>query len=138
MGFQDILALDKELRDGIGVDGDKKQSLGQVLARYERNRTAETRAVVHIARFASPYQYNQSHRKERFLQKLFLCNAVLRVLLNKVTFGFFPKPLIFTLFEREDLTYRQIARRCGLGTVSLVAALSILILKKTGLAGFFV
>jgi hypothetical protein len=35
-------------------------SLGQALDRYEQNRKGEHRAMIRLARFGSPYQYNQS------------------------------------------------------------------------------
>jgi hypothetical protein len=70
--------------------------------------------LIRIARFGSPYQYNQSLWKDRLGKKLRTANVALRLLLNKLTFGVFPKQMV--LMVNDDMTYRQIARKADLGT----------------------
>lgn len=124
MGFQDVLSLDQVLKQG------KNETIGKSLKGYEKIRSPETRAIIHIARFGSPYQYNQSHHIDRLRKKLWMANVVFRLLLNKVSFGIFPKQLMMTLYGEEKLSYRQVARRCGIATSALLVAMSLVMIKS--------
>lgn len=125
--FGETLALAKEKKK----QGD---TLGKALKEYERVRAPETRSLIKIARFGAPYQYGQSLLKDRIGKQLWFYNVILRMLLNKITFSLFPKPMIFMVND-INLTYRQVRRRADLGTAALLlsgaAAIMKLCLKKS-------
>ena len=52
----------------------------------------------------------------------------MRLLLNKITFGLFPKQMIFYVMDRK-LTDRQIARRADFGTAGLMSVLAFAAFK---------
>jgi 2-polyprenyl-6-methoxyphenol hydroxylase-like FAD-dependent oxidoreductase len=68
-GLMDVIALDRALRGDDIVKGNATgrfpASLGQALDRYQRNRVPEHRALIRLARFGAPYQYNQPWRRDR-------------------------------------------------------------------------
>ena len=149
-GLADVVQLKEILEQSGNI------SLGAALKEYERVRAPEvrsksfssfllnlaentkhdfalihlplqTRALIRIARFCAPYQYNQSLRKDRLGKKLWTANVALRLLLNKLTFGIFPKQMV--LMVNDDMTYRQVARKADLGTAVLVSASILSVLK---------
>jgi hypothetical protein len=139
--LQDVVALDRALRGEDIVRGSSSSAispsasstitnsppaptLGQALDRYERNRKGEHRALIRLARFGAPYQYNQSWWKDRLGKQLWTINVVVRVLLNKVSFGFIP-PAAILLAQRHELTYRQVMRKAD-ATINVVKASVVL------------
>jgi len=89
----------------------------------------QTRALIRIARFGAPYQYNQPLLRDKIGKFVHTTNLVLRLLLNKMTFGMFPKPMILSVTMDSDLTFRQVARRADLGTAALFSLSAAIILK---------
>jgi len=130
-GLMDVVKLDGIL-DLLGSKG----SLGQALQEYEHVQAPETRALIRIARFGSPYQYNQSLRKDRIGKKLWTANVAMRLLLNKITAGLFPKPMIMMVNDMT-LSYRQIARRADLGTAGLMTLFTFAMFKYLVKMRFF-
>lgn len=123
--FNEILATTGDSKDSTES---KKLSLGAALKEYERIQAPETRALIRLARFGGPYQYNQPLLKDRIGKKLWTANVILRVLLNKISFGMFPKPMVLMMNVKE-LSYRQIVRRADLGTAGLICIFAFLLLK---------
>lgn len=136
-GLGDVVALDRALR---GVDvltgkekkkvgrtwrrrkkGEKKKkkpSLGMALKTYERVRRPEIKALIRLARFGAPYQYRQTLHRDRIGHKLWTMNVLLRLFLNKLTFGLIPTACIM-LSQDNDLTFRQVMRRADWTTFGL-------------------
>jgi len=81
-----------------------------------------------VARFSAPYQYSQPHYIDRILQKLWLVNILARNILNKVSFGVLPPPMIMMTMDKK-LTYRQMARKGDTGTAVTVLVLAGVLLK---------
>jgi kynurenine 3-monooxygenase len=137
-GLQDVVALDRALRGEDIVRGSSSNtlasttmtnsppapSLGQALDRYEQNRKGEHRALIRLARFGAPYQYSQSWWRDRLGKQLWTMNAVIRVLLNKISFGLIP-PVAILLAQKHELTYRQVMRRAD-ATINVVKASAVL------------
>ena len=88
----------------------------------------QTKALIKLARFGSPYQYNQPLRMDRIGKKLWTINVIIRVLLNKVSFGVIPKPAIMMMAD-DNLTFKQVMRRADLVTFCL-GTFASWILKK--------
>lgn len=135
-GLMDVIQFGECLRKGK----EKKEKLSVLLKAYEKIRAPETRALIRIARFGSPYQYNQPLRKDRVGKTLWTMNFALRLLLNKISFGIFPKQMIM-LLQDYSLTYRQVARKADLGTLVLKAIVLcfgyFMFLKKGAFSGLF-
>lgn len=74
--------------------------------------------MIRLARFGSPYQYNQPLLKDRIGKKLWTINILLRVILNKVSLNVIPKPAIM-LSQDATLNFRQIMRRADILTFCL-------------------
>lgn len=130
-GFADVVQFNNTLST---VNGD----LGDVLKEYERVRAPETRALIRIARFGAPYQYNQPHRIDRLRKKLFTINFALRLLLNKVSFGLIPKPMIAAM-ANPKLSYLEVAKRADATTfvISMVLIKMMSILFAPTLRSFW-
>ena len=88
------------------------------MKKFEVNRLAETKALIRLARFGSPYQCNQPLYIDKVGKKLWTFNVLIRVLLNKASFGVVPKPAIM-LAQNPDLTFRQVMFRADLVTFCL-------------------
>ena len=88
----------------------------------------QTRALIRLARFGSPYQYNQPLRKDRLGKKLWTVNIAMRVILNKVTMGIFPKPMILNASSNK-MTYRKLVRQADMGTAVLMPVLAFSLFK---------
>ncbi|OEU11337.1 hypothetical protein FRACYDRAFT_192784 [Fragilariopsis cylindrus CCMP1102] len=128
-GLMDVVQFDKILAkthndDDRSVEG----SLGRALTEYERIQAPETRALIRLARFGSPYQYNQPLRKDRLGKKLWTVNIAMRVILNKVTMGIFPKPMILNASSNK-MTYRKLVRQADMGTAVLMSVLAFSLFK---------
>jgi len=115
-GLGDVMALDRALKASKG-------HIGPALKFYENDRGPEIKALIRLARFGSPYQYKQPLRIDRFRRFLWLSNVTLRLLLNKITFGFIPTASIM-LSQNPSLTYRQIMRRADAVTAGFTAVLA--------------
>jgi kynurenine 3-monooxygenase len=136
-GLQDVVALDKALRGEATcivkrsnntttttTSMSPPENLGQALDRYEQNRKGEHRALIRLARFGSPYQYNQPWRKDKIGKKLWTANVVLRMFLTKVSRGWIP-PAAILLAQGNALTFRQVMRRADT-TVNVIKASLVL------------
>jgi len=142
-GLNDVVALDRCLRGqdiltGEPVD-EKTEShaavmtLKDALQRYQANRRPEHHALIRLARFGAPYQYRQSARGDRLGAALWMWNAALRQILNKVTRGFVPPVAIVTLFQTPPLgtyyiPYRQIMRKADATSTILTASFGLSLL----------
>ena len=143
-GLVDVACLDRALRGLDTTTGkdieqpgkaDKKESLQTSLERYQKEHAPEIAALIRLARFGAPYQYNQPHRADRILKKFWTANVVLRLLLNKLTFGLV-QPQCIILAGNNDLTFRQVMRRADLTTALfktiLVGVLGLLVKQRFG------
>lgn len=123
-GLTDVVALDRALRGEDIANGNVTSTLpatlGEALDRYQRNRVPEHRALIRLARFGAPYQYNQSWRRDRLAKKLWTGNVVFRMALNKISRGLIP-PVAILLAQDNMLTYRQVMRRAD-STARIVKA----------------
>mmetsp|Transcript_23576 Transcript_23576/g.65427 ORF Transcript_23576/g.65427 Transcript_23576/m.65427 type:complete len:557 (+) Transcript_23576:155-1825(+) len=125
-GLMDAITFSKILGETCADDESfesAKGRVGTVLKKYEKVQAPETRALIRLARFGSPYQYNQPLFKDRIGKKLWTANVIVRVLLNKITFGIFPKPMIMHANSKE-LAYKQLVRQADFGTLLLKSALA--------------
>lgn len=143
-GLSDVLALDRALRGQDVVSGGtaprssskeeedaaaaRLPTLGAALVEYERVRGPETMALIRLARIGAPYQYRQSHRKDRIGHFLWTLNIVLRLALNKISFGLIPPPALIMSMDNK-LTFRQAMRRADLTTAGLHAAAAFLVCR---------
>ncbi len=91
-------------------------------------RFLKTKALIRIARFGAPYQYDQSPWKDRLAKKVWLANVMFKLFLKKITFGLFPGQ-VMSILRNNDLTYRQVARRADAGTAVLVSTITIAAFK---------
>jgi len=123
-GLMDVIALDRALRGDDIVKGNATgrfpASLGQALDRYQRNRVPEHRALIRLARFGAPYQYNQPWRRDRLGKKMWTANVVFRVALHKLSRGLIPRTAIL-MAQDSKLTFRQVMRRAD-STVLIIKA----------------
>lgn len=147
-GLMDVVCLDRALS---GLDPEtgkeaadtteklKPTTLGANLERYQKQHAPEVAALIRLARFGAPYQYNQPHRADRALKKLWTANVVMRLLLNKVSFGLIQPPCII-LSQNKDLTFRQVMNRADRSTALLktilLAGLALWTKKRFGLSLF--
>jgi 2-polyprenyl-6-methoxyphenol hydroxylase-like FAD-dependent oxidoreductase len=139
-GLQDIVALDQSLRgedidtrvmetSGVSSTPVTPRPLSSALAAYQKNRVAEHRALIRLARFGAPYQYRQPWLRDRIGRFLWSLNVALRMLLSKLLPAVCPPPAVLLTNQRPDLTFRQVMRRAD--TLTLV--LQILLLQVFGL-----
>jgi len=136
-GLLDVVALDRALRGVDIVTGQEPNDtsssshpdLSTALRTYEKNRIPEVKALIRYARFGAPYQYRQSHRIDRFRQKLWTANLVLRLLLNKITIGLVPQAAIMLANNEKLVSFRQIMRRADLTTIGLTMATVTLMIR---------
>jgi len=131
-GLSDVVELGKALENvDLSVEGNKKTkdiSLGDAMKKFETNRLAETKALIRLARFGSPYQYSQPLYIDRIGKKLWTFNVLIRVLLNKASFGLIPQPAIM-LSQDSDLSFKQVMFRADLVTFGLGTFASWLLKK---------
>ena len=114
-GFLDVMALHDALSSS--------SSLQTKLEKYEKKRKPEISALIRLARFGAPYQYNQPDKIDRFKKKLWLCNVMIRTILNKISFGVIPSAGIM-MSMNPKLSFKQIMFRADL-------------LTRVGFAGLF-
>mmetsp|Transcript_8928 Transcript_8928/g.10253 ORF Transcript_8928/g.10253 Transcript_8928/m.10253 type:complete len:644 (-) Transcript_8928:322-2253(-) len=127
-GLDDVIQLDKELTESSDSSNEKKRSLSQALRNYEKKRVPETKSLIRLARFGSPYQYSQPHYIDRIGKALWLSNITFRLLLNKLSFGLIPPPMIMMVMNKA-LTYRQIARKADTATAGIMAVLTSILIR---------
>jgi len=137
-GLADVVALGRALKGDDTVTGSSVKKSGNEpefkanLDRYQAQHSPETAALIRLARFGAPYQYRQPHRIDRLRAKLWTANVLLRLLLNKLTFGLVPMQCIL-LSQNAALTYRQVMRRADIASRSLKAivfGVLVMMLKK--------
>eukprot|EP00956_Cyclotella_meneghiniana_P005019 scaffold6208_cov45-Cyclotella_meneghiniana.AAC.1 len=114
-GLMDVVCLDRALSGLDPETGEEKEvevtdndntSLGAKLEQYQKHHAPEIAALIRLARFGAPYQYNQPHRADRVLKKLWTANVAMRLILSKLTFGLIQPPCII-LSQNGDLTFRE-------------------------------
>uniref|UniRef100_A0A7S3Q829 FAD-binding domain-containing protein n=1 Tax=Chaetoceros debilis TaxID=122233 RepID=A0A7S3Q829_9STRA len=123
-GLSDVVQFDKTLRSTEG-------NLGTKLRAYERIQGPETKALIRIARFGYPYQYDLPEPIFQLRKKLWIANAATRMLLNKLSFGAIPKCMIMSVADHE-VSYRKVARNADLTTAMLRAILLSVVWKSFG------
>ena len=136
-GLADVVALDKALKGQDTVTGEPvaesdPTTLKANIERYQQQHEPEIAALIRLARFGAPFQYRQPHRVDRLRLKLWTLNVVVRMLLNKVTFGLVPNQAII-LSQNQDLTFRQVMRKADITSTSMKTVLLgtfVWILKK--------
>eukprot|EP00956_Cyclotella_meneghiniana_P009477 scaffold13120_cov22-Cyclotella_meneghiniana.AAC.1 len=106
----------------VEVTDNDNTSLGAKLEQYQKHHAPEIAALIRLARFGAPYQYNQPHRADRVLKKLWTANVAMRLILSKLTFGLIQPPCII-LSQNSDLTFRQVMNRADRTTVLLKSVL---------------
>ena len=117
-GLQDVVALDRalqgqDIQTGEDVtEGGLVPKLGEALRKYQANRGPEHRALIRLSRFGSPYQYNQSWFRDRVGKKIWLANFLMRMFLNKISFGLIPPQAMILMSNSKAFSYRQIMQRC--------------------------
>ena len=130
-GLMDVVCLDRALSGLDPETGEEKEvevtdndntSLGAKLEQYQKRHAPEIAALIRLARFGAPYQYNQPHRADRVLKKLWTANVVMRLILSKLTFGFIQPPCII-LSQNGYLTFREVMSRADRTTVLLETVL---------------
>jgi len=132
-GLADVVALDSALQGKDTATGedtsDTDEEIPSIKAnidRYQRQHEPEIASLIRLARFGAPYQYKQPHRIDLIRRKIWTANVLLRLLLNKVTFGLIPTQCIM-LSQNPELTFRQVMRRADLAAQSFkVLALTII------------
>ena len=141
-GLADIVALDLALKGKNTVTGEDAtdaegtQTLKSNIDRYQKQHEPEIASLARLARFGAPYQYKQPHRIDRIRLKIWTANVVLRLLLNKITFGLVPSQCII-LSQNPKLTFRQVMRRADLTALSFkaitLAVVGMLLKRRFGL-----
>jgi len=121
-GLCDVVELGKSLESvNLSIDREdfsKKQTLGDALKKFEVNRMKETKALIRLARFGAPYQYNQPMPLDQLGKKLWTLNVLTRVMLNKISFGLIPSSSII-LSQDPNLTFQQVMFRADIVTFGL-------------------
>jgi kynurenine 3-monooxygenase len=151
-GLMDVVCLDRAL-SGLDVESGKEittkekqsssssssSSLATNLERYQKQHAPEIASLIRLARFGAPYQYRQPHRADRALRLLWTANVIMRLLLNKVTFGLIQPPCII-LSQNAELTFKQVMTRADRSTALiktvLLAGVWLWAKKRFGLALF--
>uniref|UniRef100_A0A7S3Q8B6 FAD-binding domain-containing protein n=1 Tax=Chaetoceros debilis TaxID=122233 RepID=A0A7S3Q8B6_9STRA len=123
-GLSDVVQFDKTLRSTEG-------NLGTKLRAYERIQGPETKALIRIARFGFPYQYDLPVPILKLRKKLWTANAATRLLLNKLSFSVIPKCMIMSTADHE-VSYRKVARKADLTTTMLMTLLLSVVWKSFG------
>jgi kynurenine 3-monooxygenase len=81
--------------------------VSKALKSYQEKNGPEIRALIALSRCGAPFQYNQASSIIKFQKCLWFANVLLRMLLNKVTLGWSPKPAMFLM-----MTVRTKATAC--------------------------
>jgi kynurenine 3-monooxygenase len=92
---------------------------GIIFFNYFHSLQLQTKALIRLARFGSPYQYKQPHLRDKIGQKLWLINILTRAILSKITFGLVAQPVILTAFINPDIPFRRIMIHADITTVAL-------------------
>jgi len=90
--------------------------LGLALEKFQKRRGGETKALVKLARFGAPFQYQQASRIMKIRRYLWQTNILLRILLNKVLKT--PQPAVMQMMD-SSLSFQSIMRRSDRLTVAL-------------------
>ena len=127
-GLGDVEALSRALegRDLLTNQTNTEQGpparLSDALSTYERVRRPEIQGLIRLARFGAPYQYKQSHLKDRIGLALWTANVGFRAVLNKLTRGLVPPPAIMRAMDKK-FTYRKAMRDADLTTTAFMTCL---------------
>jgi hypothetical protein len=133
-GLQDVVALDRALRNVDIVRGDDQvpttvSKLGTALLAYQKNRRPEHAALIRLTRFGGPYQYRQPWLRHRIGAMIWTMHFLFRVIMNKLSFGFIPSPILITAFD-PSLTFRQVMRRADSAAFGLQFVVSVFVLRR--------
>jgi len=133
-GLQDIVVLDQAIGTGkTSTTGETSKPVftSSVLAAYQENRKYEHRALTRIARFGSPYQYNQSRRQDKIGKLLWTLNFALRMILSKLTFGILAPPIVTMMEAEPGWSYRKVMRKAD-RTASILTLLPLIAMLLLG------
>ena len=141
-GLMDVVCLDRALKglDTVTgkettVESTKEKTLQTNLERYQKQHAPEIAALICLARFGAPYQYNQPHCADRISKKMWTANVALHLILSKLTFGLI-QPSCILLSQKGELTFRQVMRRADLTTaffkVMVVGGLGLWVRQRFG------
>lgn len=144
--FCDVVQLGDCLADAGTKDGNGKRNdtadgkgeevvpwIPEALRKYQKRNGPETRALIQLARHGAPFQYDQPSRMMKFRKSLWTLNIALRVLLNKMTCGFSPKPGVIMMMD-SSLSFRRVMRRANTLTVILWSFLATVLVKVFSVA----
>lgn len=113
--LEDIFVLNQALN----INSD---NLDKSLLHYESLRAEDTKALVHLSRFTSPWQYNQSP----FRKRLWTIKIIVQKTLSKALPMLFNPPAII-LIQNHKLSYSTIWQKVKQNGFNLFFLLSILI-----------
>jgi len=123
-GLQDVVELDEALT--------KNEKLGDAAMEYSKTRKPETKALAKICTYGAPFQYGQFGGILTVKKTLWTLNFVMRMLLNKLSFGLTPKPLLLELSD-TNLPYGAVWKRAQILTFSLWTACVAVMARAFGL-----
>ena len=86
------------------------------MEKFQKRRGGETKALVKLACFGAPFQYQQASRIMKIRRYLWQTNILLRILLNKVLKT--PQPAVMQMMD-SSLSFQSIMRRSDRLTVAL-------------------
>ena len=110
MALEDAMLLGKAFEE-VGASSAPEASsteapssfVSKALKSYQEKNGPETRAIIALARCGAPFQYRQATTIMKLKKILWQTNIVLRIILNKVTNGFSPKPAIMLMMVCQSL-----------------------------------
>jgi 2-polyprenyl-6-methoxyphenol hydroxylase-like FAD-dependent oxidoreductase len=112
-GLEDVVALDRALRDTGKPSKTPVETLGQALLNYQANRGPEHAALIRLARCGAPYQYRQPWIRDRIGRFLWMLNVVFRMVLNKLSAGLIP-PAAMLIAQDHTKSFRQVMRSASI------------------------
>lgn len=118
--LEDVVVLHQVLAENA-------DNLARSLPQYEKVRSPDVRAVVRLAQFAAPWQYNQDRLQGRLWMLAFVVRLGLSKLLPLIN------PPAFALIQNHDLSYQEIWQRNRRTTQLLTAMTGMLIAGLMGL-----
>lgn len=104
--FCDALLLGNSFEEAVDAPPPSTNNsfVSKALESYQEKNGPETRALVALARCGAPFQYRQASRILKFQKIFWVANFLLRILLNKITLGFSPKPAMMMMAVRTTTT----------------------------------
>jgi hypothetical protein len=107
------------------------------LLSYEKTRRYEHVALIRLARFGAPYQYQQPWIRDKIGAIFWRMNLLLRQKLNKWSFGFSPVAAIQLSVQNRDWSFRKITQNADT-TIFVLCTICFLPIIILIMARFFV